>query len=269
MKKFLIFIFGRQSKTFKYLSILKNSVEKIIKILPLVKSNKLNFFFKIISSQYFFEFNAHLKNEIKYSKKKYKFNYKDWFSHNVNIWKNYLGGLKEIKYLEIGTFEGRSAVFIGELHNVKEITCVDTFSGSDEHDNIDFDLVYKNCIENLSNLRIPHNLIKDKSENFFKNNNKKFNLIYIDGSHFYDDVKKDFINSMKCLEDGGILICDDFYWFFYKNKQQNPISAILDCYEIFNKNLDILFVHHQIIFKKKQVRSTKTFGNDCSLVHSK
>lgn len=252
MKKFIISILGRQFILVKYLATLKNSLEKIIKIVPLLKSNKLKFILKIISSQHYFEFNAHLNKEIKKSKKKYQFSYNDWFKHNVNIWRNYLTELKEIKYLEIGTFEGRSAVFIGELPNIKEITCVDTFKGSDEHNNIDFETVYKNCLENLNNLSIPHNLIKDKSDNFFKNNNKKFNVIYIDGSHFYDDVKKDFLNSFKCLEDGGILICDDFYWFFYKKIDQNPISAIIESYEILKKNLDILFVHHQIIFRKKK-----------------
>jgi len=43
---------------------------------------------------------------------------------------------------EIGSFEGQSAVFVGELNNVKEVTCVNTFEGSDEHNNINFDLVF-------------------------------------------------------------------------------------------------------------------------------
>ena len=57
---------------------------------------------------------------------------------------------------------------------------------------------------------------------------------------------------MNCLEDDGILICDDFYWFFYEKIEQNPSGAILECYENFKKNLDILFLNHQIIFKKKK-----------------
>ena len=152
MKKTLIFIFGRQSKIVKYLSVLKNSFVTLIKILPLVRSNKLKFILKTIKGQNYVEFQPNINNEKLYFKNKYQFNYDDWFSKNMNIWKNYLVTLKEIKYLEIGSFEGRSAVFVGELNNVKEITCVDTFEGSDEHNNINFDLVYKNCSENLKRL---------------------------------------------------------------------------------------------------------------------
>ena len=250
MKKILILIFGRQSKIIKYLSVLKNSFVKLKIILPMVRSNKLKFILKIIEGQNYVEFQPNLDIEKFYFKNKYQFNYDDWFSGNINIWKNYLIPLKEIRYLEIGSFEGRSAVFVGEQSNVEEITCVDTFAGSDEHNNIDFHLVYKNCSENLSRLNKSYNLIKDNSHNFFKNNNKKFNVIYIDGSHFYEDVKKDFSNSINCLDDGGILICDDFFWFFYKKIEQNPIGAILECYENSKIDLEILFINHQIIFKK-------------------
>ena len=69
-------------------------------------------------------------------------------------------------------------------------------------------------------------------------------------NHFYDDVKKDFINSMNCLDDGGILICDDFLWFFFEKIEQNPIGAILECYENYRKDLEILFINNQIIFRR-------------------
>ena len=167
MKKIFILIFGPLLKIIKYPSVLKNSFVKLKKILPLVRSNKLKFILKTIKSQNFVKFQANLDNEKMYFKNKYQFNYDDWFSKNINIWKNYLIPLKEIKYLEIGSFEGRSAVFVGELMNIKEITCVDTFEGSNEHNNINFDFVYKNCSENLNRLNKPYNLIKDTSHNFF------------------------------------------------------------------------------------------------------
>ena len=41
-----------------------------------------------------------------------------------------------------------------------------------------------------------------------------------------------------------------FFGFFMKKKKDNPIGAILECYENYKKNLEILFVNNQIIFKK-------------------
>ena len=255
----MIKILIRQLKIIKYLSVIKNVCFNLIKILPLVKINKSIFFSKIISGQHFVEFQTSIKTKKEYFEKKYSFNYDDWFSGNFNIWTKFLTPLKEIKYLEIGSFEGRSSVFIGELNNVNSITTVDTFGGSDEHKNIDdmctttivdFNLVYKNCSQNLEKVNILTNLVKDTSDNFFLNNDKKFNVIYIDGSHFHENVKKDFINSMNCLEKNGILICDDFLWFYYKKIEDNPAGAILECYLKYEKDLEVLFINHQIIFRK-------------------
>ena len=43
---------------------------------------------------------------------------------------------------------------------------------------------------------------------------KKFNVIYIDGSHKSKDVEEDFLNSIKIIEEGGLIILDDFTWYF-------------------------------------------------------
>tara|TARA_B100000787_G_scaffold136323_1_gene105124 strand:+ start:471 stop:1247 length:777 start_codon:yes stop_codon:yes gene_type:complete len=255
MKKILLFLFKKESIIIKYLSFSKNAYENIKVILPFVKSNKLIFILNIIKSAHFVKFQTDIKNEQEYFKKKYLFNHNDWFSSNFNIWKKFLKHLEKIKYLEIGTFEGRSAVFVGELKNTKEITCVDNFKGNDEpgfksdHINFNFDQVYENCLKNLKKTNVFFNLIKDKSDNFFLDNNEKFNVIYIDGSHYYEDLKNDFINSKNCLEKKGILICDDFLSFAYKKKEDNPIVAILECYNKYKNNLEVLFIHRQIIFK--------------------
>ena len=51
--------------------------------------------------------------------------------------------------------------------------------------------------------------IKKTSDDFFNNNQKTFDLIFIDGLHEYDQVKKDILNSLKFLNKNGIVLVHD------------------------------------------------------------
>ena len=51
--------------------------------------------------------------------------------------------------------------------------------------------------------------IRDTSDNFFKYNKQKFDIIFIDGLHHYEQVSRDIKNSLNILnKDGFILIHD-------------------------------------------------------------
>jgi hypothetical protein len=51
--------------------------------------------------------------------------------------------------------------------------------------------------------------IKDTSDNFFKNSNDKFNVIFIDGLHIYEQCRKDVMNSLKVLNKNGYIFLHD------------------------------------------------------------
>lgn len=51
--------------------------------------------------------------------------------------------------------------------------------------------------------------IRDTSDNFFKNNIIKFDIVFIDGLHLYDQVKKDIENSLKVLNNNGVIFVHD------------------------------------------------------------
>jgi predicted O-methyltransferase YrrM len=51
--------------------------------------------------------------------------------------------------------------------------------------------------------------IRETSDNFFKKNNIKFDIIFIDGLHEFDQVKKDINNSLLFLNDGGVIFLHD------------------------------------------------------------
>ena len=51
--------------------------------------------------------------------------------------------------------------------------------------------------------------IRKKSDDFFSTNKDKFDLVFIDGLHIYEQVKKDILNSLKCLKKNGIILVHD------------------------------------------------------------
>ena len=51
--------------------------------------------------------------------------------------------------------------------------------------------------------------IRKTSDEFFKINSDKFDIIFIDGLHIYNQVKKDILNSVKFLNENGIILVHD------------------------------------------------------------
>ena len=51
--------------------------------------------------------------------------------------------------------------------------------------------------------------IRKTSDQFFSDNKDKFDCIFIDGLHYYDQVKKDILNSLSILNDNGVILLHD------------------------------------------------------------
>ena len=72
--------------------------------------------------------------------------------------------------------------------------------------------------ENFDKINIPNKIGVDpvsggthrvSSDDFFSTNAKKFDLIFIDGLHTYDQVKKDINNSLGFLKENGVILIHD------------------------------------------------------------
>lgn len=175
-----------------------------------------------------------------------------WFQRNIFFLDKYLYDFKSKnnKILEIGSFEGISSIYFIKNFKNSFLTCVDPFTGSDEHVYIkDKHILEKNFDFNLNELKDKFEKVKTKSENYFNSNLNMFDIIYIDGSHEYFNVYNDAICSFKFCKKGGYLIFDDYFWTFYKN-EKNPLLAINKFYSEKKKSLQLLFLGQQIIFKK-------------------
>jgi Methyltransferase domain len=190
----------------------------------------------------------------------------DWFSHNVRYWLSTFQecGLNfndELSILEIGSWEGRSALFFLTVFPKSTLTCVDPWipwkvsdelkdvscldSGEDSgEDNFDYNVAaYKDRI-------YKH---KSTSGAFFYSNDriKLFDIIYVDGSHYSADVLVDAVNSFELLRAGGILIFDDYLWRRYPQDLDNPAAAVNAFLNIKKGKYTLLRVSSQLIIQKQ------------------
>lgn len=179
----------------------------------------------------------------------------DYFSINAYYWNKILNkNFKKFSYLEIGSWEGNSALYILKNHSTENVVCVDLWdidNNFKELNKKNFD----NFVKNLKEFENKYSYFKTTSDDFFLKNNQFFDVIYIDGWHGTSQVNKDISNSWKFLKIGGIIICDDyFYGDIYKNSYKDiPAPAINNFIKENKKNLKILCVNNnQIFFKKTQ-----------------
>ena len=175
----------------------------------------------------------------------------EFFSVNAYNFLKYISPKAPLfRYLEIGSFEGGSAIYVSSKFKDSEIYCVDNWiKTEDGYSDLDFKNVESNFDYNISNFKNIHK-VKLSSDNFFKNNKLNFDVIYIDGYHKAEQVLKDCINSWKYLNQDGIIIFDDYIWDHYKEVVNNPCFAINQFLKTIKK-YKILGVSNSQIFIQK------------------
>jgi glycosyltransferase involved in cell wall biosynthesis len=67
-------------------------------------------------------------------------------------------------------------------------------------------------------------IVKLTSDEYFATNNNNFDAIFIDGMHHCENVARDFINSVKSLNNGGIIFIDDCIPLNYNEQLKIPNS---------------------------------------------
>ncbi len=241
---------------------------KIINKLFFLYNNKSSF---IIIFYFLFQKikNIFIKRKIIEYKKKHqkllikkKFT-KDYFSSHAYYFYYIINKIKNSEnYLEIGSYEGNSALFVEENFNFNKIYCVDTWDDLDEYDktgeypNKHFSLVEQKFDKNLKEYKNIKK-IKKKSNIFFKDNKIFYDIIYVDGLHKGEQVYQDCVNAWKFLNENGYLICDDYIWTLYKKIEDNPCYAINKFLKKINNQYKIIIVSNSQIYIKKLARARK------------
>jgi predicted O-methyltransferase YrrM len=187
--------------------------------------------------------NAVFRRSWKIEKKLVRLRYRHWFrgkqftsnwtSDHLATWRRVLWPLRDkpLRILEIGSWEGRSAVFFLNFFRRSTITCIDTFDGGDH---------YAKWASELPNVeaRFDHNLAPfgDRVEKlkclskdglcYLAAQGSRYDLAYVDGSHMRDDVMADSVSAWSLLDAGGVVIWDDYEWRPDLPPEQRPQPAI-------------------------------------------
>jgi len=184
-----------------------------------------------------------------YRKKDYVFT-ADYLSAQTPALEKYLGeyrGLKNLKLLEIGSYEGRSAVWFLEnilTHPTASIICIDPFLEPKR------ELIFDHNIK-VSGFSTKVKKIKGLSENVLQTLEKSsFDVIYIDGSHYALNVLMDGVVSWQLLKPGGIIVFDDYKWRPDKPAIERPSMAIDIFLNAFHSNIQVLHKDYQVFVRK-------------------
>jgi hypothetical protein len=140
----------------------------------------------------------------------------DWFSCNIPAISETLskhGQTGQVQILEIGSWEGRSTVWLLERYPDATIACIDTFEGGQENQGS----TSLNGLEERfrSNICVHADRVKIHKGNsgdmlFQVGPPNTFDIIYVDGSHTSWDALVDIIISFQLLKPGGIMMIDDY-----------------------------------------------------------
>lgn len=117
---------------------------------------------------------------------------------------------KKMSMVEIGVFTGDStAVFCRAF---KKVTAIDPWQSDigDITSQCDMQKVFEEFTLKMGPI-LNLNVIRDFSYNAVKQyDDETFDMVYIDGSHKYEDVKRDIIDWLPKVKKGGIIAGHDF-----------------------------------------------------------
>lgn len=189
----------------------------------------------------------------------------DWTSLHFPVWTEVLRHFRErsCDVLEIGSWEGRSAVFFLEFLPQSRLTCIDTFGGGAENhaspvESCQIPLIERRFDTNLGAYLQRIDKIKAHSVAALDRlvaSGAQFDVIYVDGSHMRDDVMVDSILAWRLLRPGGVMLWDD-YAGGHDKRPAERVSPAVDTFLAWHFG-EYVEVHrgYQIIIRRKAAAS--------------
>lgn len=147
----------------------------------------------------------------------------DWFQPNNRsmTWRRVIGhlaGQPQLKFLEVGSYEGRSALWVLSqfvTHPTAHLTCLDAWKGgfNPQHDDAKMRAIEARFDTNLAPHRERYTKLKADSVPGMARllaTGQKFDVVYVDACHEPAQATGDMVLAYHLLVTGGYLIIDDY-----------------------------------------------------------
>jgi predicted O-methyltransferase YrrM len=172
----------------------------------------------------------------------------NWVRHGEPQWKIHLApfmGKPNIQALEIGSFEGRSAIWFVQnvlTHPTSQITCVDLFGER-------LDAFFDHNI-NVTGVADKVRKLKGRSQHVLRTlpYEETFDFVYVDGCHLANCALADMVLSFDLIKVGGLMIVDDYGWS--GPEHDRPKIAVDAFLHIYQPHLEVVHKGYQVIVRK-------------------
>ena len=188
----------------------------------------------------------------------------DWTSEHFQLWATLLKRYRDIavRVIEVGSLEGRSALFFLNYLRQAHLVCIDVFDVGDDSPpvlaswgidlrNFDpdvesrFDANVASFRERVQKIRAPSNLALAE----LGIEARRFDIAYIDGSHLSVDVYSDAVLMWPMMATAGIIIFDDYEWPNEKPGARPKLG--IDCFlRAFEGQYRVLHRAYQVAIEK-------------------
>lgn len=186
----------------------------------------------------------------------------DWTTDRIPLWTSLLAARREhqLQVLEIGSWEGRSALFFLNFLPNAHVVCIDTFGGNAEH----HDNSYFAALVPATERRFDANVlgpfgarvekIKGASGSvlpLLAIDGRRFDVVYVDGSHFAADVYSDAALVWPMVSAGGIVIFDDYNWDLMDTERERPKLGVDAFLGAIAGQFRLLHSDYQLVIEKQ------------------
>ena len=171
----------------------------------------------------------------------------DWFSRHLPVWSRFVSPLAglPLRTLEVGSYEGRSAVWMLEnvlTHPESQLTCLDRWGDPQ---------VQQRFRSNIAETGRGGQVVEcmGDSEVALRTVAGPFDLIYIDGSHEARDVLTDAALCWSLLQPGGLLLFDDYGW---DGAVEFPPRHAIDVFlQLWMTQIEVMHKGYQVIVRRR------------------